>query len=60
MELIYLAAPYSHPDKTVVEERIKTFCKIDALMSDRGLFTVSPLLKHLVLQHSSLPSDWNF
>ncbi len=58
--LVYLAAPYSHPDKNVVQERIKQFCAVDAHLSRSGIFTVSPLLKHLVLQHETLPSDWNY
>lgn len=60
--MIYLAAPYSHKDPTVVADRIKTFCKIDSeLSSIPGIVTVSPLLKHLLfINGSSLPTDWEF
>lgn len=58
--LIYLAAPYSDPCKVVVQSRIVRFCQVDAELSRRGIYTVSPLLKHLVLQHSDLPGDWNY
>jgi hypothetical protein len=58
--IVYLAAPYSHPDKQVVEERIAAFCKIDGELCAKGIFTVSPLLKHLTLQYTSLPSDWAY
>jgi len=60
MSLVYLAAPYSDKDKAVVEARMVLFCKVDAELSRKGIFTVSPLLKHLVLQHSILPSDWEY
>lgn len=60
MRLAYLAAPYTHADPTVVEQRIATFCRVDAALSKRGIHTVSPLLKHLVRQHSDLPGDWAY
>lgn len=60
MSLVYLAAPYSDPDPDVVKDRITEFCRCDAALNKQGIFTVSPLLKHLVLQHSDLPSDWNY
>ena len=58
--LAYLAAPYSDPDKQVVEARIKAFCIADAALMKRDIMTVSPLLKCLILGYSDLPSDWNY
>jgi hypothetical protein len=60
LTLSYLAAPYSHPDKKVVEKRMETLCKVDALLMKKGTFTVSPLLKHYIVHHADLPTDWNF
>lgn len=60
MSLVYLAGPYSDPDPKVVESRIAEFCRCDAELNKHGAFTVSPLLKHLVLQHSDLPGDWAY
>ena len=60
LTLNYLAAPYSHPDKAVVEKRMETLCKVDALLMQRGIYTVSPLLKHFIVQHANLPTDWNY
>ena len=60
LELIYLAAPYSHDDEKVVEARVESVCKVDAILMDRGTFTFSPLLKHFVKKHGNLPGDWNY
>jgi hypothetical protein len=60
LELIYLAAPYSHPDNKVVEERMAAVCRVDAVLMDRGTFTFSPLLKHFVKGYANLPGDWNY
>lgn len=58
--LIYLAAPYSHLDPKVVEERMENLCAVDAILMQRGVFTFSPLLKHFVAQYANLPTDWNY
>ena len=58
--LSYLAAPYTHPDPTVVEERMTKLCKVDAALMKRGIFTVSPLLKHYVAKHEDLPTDFAY
>jgi len=58
--LCYLAAPYTHPDPTVVEERMTQLCKVDAALMKRGIFTVSPLLKHYVAKHENLPTDFAY
>lgn len=60
LTLSYLAAPYSHSDKAVVEKRMEILCKVDAQLMKRGIFTVSPLLKHFIVHHADLPTDWNF
>lgn len=60
-EIAYLAAPYSHRDPVVTESRMKLFAKCDAVLMARGIFTVSPLLKHLVRTHvNDMPGDWKF
>lgn len=58
--LVYLAAPYSGSDAEV-KLRMQLFCLVDAQLSAEGRVTVSPLMKHFVLNHSNeLGSDWNF
>lgn len=59
--LYYLAAPYSHPDKAVIDERMEIFCKVDARLIDAGYHTVSPLSKHFILNYGyNLGGDWAY
>ena len=58
--LIYVAAPYSDEDNTVVDFRIREYCRIDALLLSLGYFTAAPLLKHFVRSYGDLPSDWSY
>lgn len=59
-QISYLAAPYSHPDPAVVEDRISRLCRVDAKLMKAGIYTVSPLLKHFIVNYESLPADWNY
>lgn len=60
-EMAYIAIPYTDSDKSVVEQRVKILCEIDALLMKIGIFTVSPVLKHLLFMHAKdLPSDWKY
>ena len=59
--MAYIAIPYTDPDKSVIEERVKTLCEVDARLMKQGIFTVSPVLKHLLFTHAKdLPSDWKY
>ena len=60
MELVYLALPYNHKDPEVVEQRVRALCIIDGFFAEQGVHTISPILKHLVLQHTQLPSSWEY
>jgi hypothetical protein len=60
MELVYLAAPYTHSDKFVVEGRMRNLCIVDAALMKRGVMTASPLMKHFLLEHADLPGDWDY
>lgn len=60
MDLVYLAAPYTHEKPSVVESRMARLCVVDAALMQQGVMTASPLLKHFLLQHSDLPGDWNY
>lgn len=58
--LIYLAAPYSHSDQAIVQERMKLFAKVDIQLVNDGFFTVSPLYKTLLLQQQpDLDVSWD-
>lgn len=58
--IIYLGAPYTSPDGAVVASRMETLMKVDSILSSNGIYTVSPLYKHFILQHADLPSDWAY
>lgn len=60
MDLVYLAAPYTHEKPDVVEARMSRLCIVDAALMKQGVMTASPLLKHFLLEHSDLPGDWNY
>jgi len=67
MKLCFLSAPYTHKAddaaevQRVVSERVAIVCEIDAKLMRRGLHTVSPLYKHLLVQHDAqMPSDWDY
>lgn len=58
--MIYLAAPYNHPDSDFVTQRMALFCIIDAKLCKQGLLTVSPLSKHWMKYYTSIPLTWDF
>lgn len=58
--IAYLASPYSDPDPAVIAHRMEILCKVDAKLMARGIHTVSPLLKHFIIQYESLPGDWAY
>lgn len=61
MPISYLAAPYSDQDPAVTEERIQRLCEVDQQLMLSGVFTVSPLYKHMMFMHGvDLPGDWNY
>jgi hypothetical protein len=58
--LVYLASPYSHPDKAVIKQRMEVLLKIDAMLSNDGMHVISPLYKHYTAEQESLPTDWEY
>ena len=58
--MIYLAAPYTHSERDVVEQRIAMFATIDAKLCADGLYTVSPLSKHWIKNYTFIPLTWSF
>jgi len=58
--MIYLAAPYTHPDPEIVNWRMENFCRVDAQLCLQGLITVSPLSKHFLKDHTDIPLTWEF
>lgn len=60
--MIYVAAPYSSPDATVVAQRMKAFSEVMASMIEQGEYPVSPLLNHFLTERvkTNFPLDWAF
>jgi hypothetical protein len=59
--MIYLAAPYSDPDRSIRERRMRNVELALAYYSKLGVNITSPLLMHHCLNTSiKLPSDFKF
>ena len=60
MRLIYLASPYSHPDKQIQEQRFQAACQQAALMMQAGDLVFSPIAHTHPIAAYGLPGDWSF
>jgi hypothetical protein len=59
--MIYLASPYSHPDKTIVTRRFAAVCKATAEMMRRGHHVFSPIAhSHVIAKIGKLDLGWEF
>jgi hypothetical protein len=58
--MIYLAAPYSHPDPDVVQARIETIYYTIAQYVSLGKHITTPMFMHEVVTRYKLPSDYEF
>lgn len=60
-KVIYLASPYSHTDPDVVKQRVRDFAITAARLESEGdVHVVSAMFNHMLLEHATLPSDWEF
>jgi len=60
MRLIYLASPYSHPDRQIQERRFQAVCQQAAEMMRRGELVFSPIAHTHPIAAYDLPGDWAF
>lgn len=59
--MIYLACPYSSPDRHVRVERFEIANTIAARLMGQGIHVFSPISHtHPIAEAGSLPKDWNF
>jgi nucleoside 2-deoxyribosyltransferase len=59
--MIYLAAPYSHPDPKVMEQRFEQVTAEAAHLINRGEFVYSPIThNHPIAIRHELPRGWEF
>ena len=60
-KLVYIASPYSNPDDRVRHENYLIVTKIAADLVSRGHVAISPITYgHMLLEHASMPTDWEF
>jgi hypothetical protein len=61
MKYIYLASPYTHDDKRVVEDRVHQVCVVAAKLMNRGIPIFSPIAHtHPIAMAGALPTGWEF
>jgi nucleoside 2-deoxyribosyltransferase len=58
--MIYLAAPYSHRNPAVEEERFQAVCLYAAKLINSGIHVFSPIAHCHSIGLHGLPGDWNF
>lgn len=58
--MIYLAAPYSHPDPWARDLRYAATCEAAAGMLEQGRLVYSPTAHGHALAARGLPGDWAF
>lgn len=58
--MCYLAAPYSHADASVVEDRMVQVSRAQAALIKQGLLVYTPLSAHYLLEYEDLPGDWAY
>ena len=60
-ELIYLACPYTHKDKAVMEERFRCVNKAASKLMAAGRYIFSPISHtHPIAEAGELPRGWEF
>jgi hypothetical protein len=60
-ELIYLASPYSHPDKIIEQARFEIVCQVAAKMMAEGKYVLSPIAHtHPIALAGKLPGNWEY
>lgn len=59
--LVYLACPYSSPDRDIRVARFEAVNKMTAVLMNKGLSVFSPIsMSHPIAEQCSLPGDWQF
>lgn len=59
--IVYLAIPYSHPDKQVRHRRFEIVNKVAADLMRQGEIVFSPIShSHVIAVENDLPTDWDY
>lgn len=57
----YLAAPYSHLDYKVIEQRFRAINEVAGLLIEQGHFVFSPIsMCHPIAVQYGLPGSWDY
>jgi len=56
----YLATPYNHPDKAVMEARMEYHDRVDARLLELGHYTLCPMEKHYKVKYGNLPVNYEY
>jgi hypothetical protein len=60
-EFVYLASPYTHPEKLVMQERYEEICRLVAILIKQGYSVYSPIAhNHYIADQYNLPRDAEF
>jgi hypothetical protein len=58
--MIYVAAPYNHPDGEVIHERMEAVYDLIADLMNEGQHATTPLFMHEVCVRKYLPQSFSF
>jgi hypothetical protein len=59
-KLIYVASPYGHTDKEVVQHRMEEVYGYMAFAMERGDHCITPLFMHEIVLRHEMPDDFDF
>ena len=59
-KLVYVACPYGHPERSVIDYRMKAFYAVDAHLTNLGMFVASPMNKIHMVETHNIHSSWSF
>jgi len=61
MKIVYLASPYSHSEKDIVDQRFHRISLIASILNSKGIVALSPITYgHTLLTYTPMPTDWEF
>lgn len=60
-DIIYIASPYSNPDKVIRENNFKLVSILASDLCSKGYVAFSPITYgHVLVDYKEMPTDWDF
>jgi Domain of unknown function (DUF1937) len=57
--LVYLATPYTHSQRSIMQQRYELACQIAGALIQKGHIIYSPIAhSHAIAQTAQVPGDW--